>query len=163
MTMRWFRHLAAGSAKRRFPSQTLDAIQHAVAAQERGHLGEICFAVEGRLGPAELSRCRTPRERAWEVFAELRVWDTAHNTGVLVYVLLADHAIEIVADRAVAAQVDQTEWDRVYSVMQQRFAADDYEAGTIAGIEAVAAILKRHFPSDERPNPDELPDRPVVR
>jgi uncharacterized membrane protein len=163
VTGRWFRHLGLGpSAARWFPADTLDAIQHAIAEQERDHLGEICFAVEGRLGVAELIRCPTARDRAQEVFGQLRVWDTAHDTGVLVYVLLADRAIEIVVDRAVAAKVDQREWDGVCTLMRDRFTAGEYRAGAIAGVEAVAAILRRHFPADRTANPEELPDRPVL-
>lgn len=160
--MRWVRHLLTGTnARRHFPTKALDAIQHAIAEREGEHLGEICFVVEGRLGPAELMRGLTPRDRARDLFAHLRVWDTAHNTGVLVYVLLADRAIEILADRAIAAKLDQAEWDRVCAATQNRFAAGQYEAGAVAAVEAIAAILTRHFPSDGA-NPDELPDRPVV-
>ena len=161
--MRWFRHIAAGaSARWRFTPETLGAIQHAIAKQEQGHFGEICVAVEGRLHLAELVRGRTPGDRAREVFANLRVWDTVHRTGVLIYLLLADRAIEIVADRAVAAKVNQGEWDAICRLMQDGFRAGNYQAGAIAGIDAVAAVLRRYFPSDDRPNPDELPDRPVM-
>lgn len=161
--MRWFRHLVLGwPAKRHFPPETLDLIQRAIADQERNHLGEVCFAVEGRLSLTELIRCATARHRAAEVFANLRVWDTAHNTGVLIYVLLAEHAIEIVGDRAIAASIDETEWAPACARMQRHFAANDYLAGAIAGVEAITAILRRHFPADGRPNPDELPDRPVI-
>ena len=161
--MRWIRHLVDWSpAKRHFSPQTLDAIQHAIAESEPSHLGEICFVVEGRLGFAEVLRRRHPRDRAREVFAHLRVWDTTGNTGVLVYVLLADHAIEVVADRAIAARVDQAEWDGICVVMRNRFAAGEYLAGAIAGISAIGAILVREFPSDGNRNPDELADRPVI-
>jgi uncharacterized membrane protein len=161
VTVRWLRHLVEGPlARRRFPPESLDRIQAAIKRAERTHLGEVCVAIEGRLDWGHLLRGRTPRERAQEVFTHLRVWDTAHNTGVLVYLLLADHAIEIVADRAVAAKVDQAEWDRVCATMRAKFVAGDYERGAEAGVEAVAEILGRHFPSDGKENPDELPDRP---
>lgn len=161
--MRWFRHLVDWSpAKRHFPPLTLDAVQRAIADSERHHLGEVCFAVEGRLAFADVLRGRTPRDRAREVFTHLRVWDTTRNSGVLVYILLADQAIEIVADRAVAASVDQAEWDRVCALMQKHFTAGNYQGGAIAGIEAISAILVRWFPSDGTTNSDELANRPVI-
>jgi uncharacterized membrane protein len=161
--MRWIRHLFDfSSAKRHFPPATLDAIQHAIAASEHRHRGEIVFAVEGSLPLAEAFGRHSARDRAHEVFARLRVWNTERNTGVLVYVLLAEHAIEIVADRGVAAKVAEDEWRGVCALMQARFAQGDYKGGAIAGVEAITAILVRHFPADGTPNRDELPDRPVV-
>lgn len=161
--MRILRHLFDfGRARRHFPTATLDAIQHAIASSESRHLGEIVFAVEGSLGVGDVLRGRAAHERAHEVFAHLRVWDTEHNTGVLVYVLLADRTIEIVADRGVAAKVDESEWREVCELMRARFADDDYRGGAIAGVEAINDILVRHFPADGRRNPDELPDRPVL-
>ena len=161
--MRWLRHLSDISlAKRYFPSSTLDAIQHAIAASEQNHLGEICFAVEGSLPFAEVLRSRSARHRAHQVFAHLRVWNTQHNTGVLVYILLADHAIEIVADRGIAAKVAEDEWKPICALMQQHFSVGDYEKGAVAGVDAIGALLTRHFPANGRRNPDELPDRPVL-
>lgn len=161
--MRILRHLFDfGSARRHFPPATLDAIQHAIHASEHTHLGEIVVAVEGALSPREVLRGRATRDRAHEVFAQLRVWDTAHDTGVLVYVLLAERTIEIVADRGIAAKVAESEWSDVCVLMQRHFAAGEYERGAIAGVEAITAILARHFPAAGRDNPDELPDRPVL-
>jgi uncharacterized membrane protein len=161
--MRWLTHLVSGSsAKTHFPTATLDAIQHAIAASEHRHAGEIVFAVEGSLPQAQLLRGLSPRLRAHEVFAHLRVWNTEHNTGVLAYVLIADHAIEIVADRGIAAKVAEDEWRAVCSLMQQHFSVGDYRAGALAGVEAITQILVQHFPSDGRRNTDELPDRPVL-
>ncbi|GAA0722235.1 TPM domain-containing protein [Dokdonella soli] len=161
--MRWIRHLFdLSSAKRHFPPATLDSIQRAIAASEHRHLGEIVFAVEGSLPLAEAVRKRTPRERAHEVFARLHVWNTEHNTGVLVYILLAEHAIEIVADRAVAAKIDQAQWQPICAVMQQHFSAGDYERGAVAGVAAIGELLIRHFPANGEPKLDELPDRPIL-
>ncbi|MET0225911.1 MAG: TPM domain-containing protein [Dokdonella sp.] len=161
--MRWLTHLLSGSsAKKHFPPSTLDAIQHAIAASEHRHFGEIVFAVEGNLPQGELLRGHTSRRRANEVFAHLRVWNTEHNTGVLVYVLLADHAIEIVADRGIAAKVAEDEWGEVCALMQQHFAAGSYQSGALAGVDAITQILVRHFPAEGRRNADELPDRPVL-
>jgi uncharacterized membrane protein len=161
--MRALRHLFDfASAKRRFPSATLDAIQHAIAASEHRHHGEIVFAVEGSLPLNQTLRGRGARERAHEVFTHLRVWNTEHNTGVLVYLLLADHAIEIVADRAVAKNIDASEWTPICASMQQHFVAGEYERGAIAGVTAVGELLARHFPVNGERNLDELPDRPVL-
>jgi uncharacterized membrane protein len=161
--MRWLKHLIARtSAARHFPPKTLDAIQHAIAASEHRHLGEICFAVEGGLPFAEVLSGRQSRERAQAAFARLRVWDTEQNTGVLVYVLIADHAIEIVADRGIAAKVAETEWSAICALMQRAFAADEYEKGALDGVAAITEILARHFPAHGQRNADELPDRPVI-
>jgi uncharacterized membrane protein len=161
--IRWLSHLfARTTANRHFPPAALDAIQHAIAASEHRHLGEICFAVEGGLPIGEIFAGRQPRERAQEVFARLRVWDTEHNTGVLVYILLADHAIEIVADRGIAAKVGQNEWAKICVLMQNDFVRGEYQSGALAGVAAITEILVQHFPSHGQRNPDELPDRPVL-
>ncbi|HSE13758.1 MAG TPA: TPM domain-containing protein [Rudaea sp.] len=160
--MRWIRHLAAGASVRRlFPQATLDAIHRAIAAGEKRHRGEVCFAIEQAMPWRDLARGRSARERAHEVFARLRVWDTEHNSGVLIYVLVAEHAIEIVADRGIAARVDQPEWQRICDRMRERFAAGDYERGVIDGVNAVSDILARHFPDDGSTR-NELTDAPVV-
>jgi uncharacterized membrane protein len=161
--MRWLKHvLARVSAERHFAPATLDAIQQAIAASEHRHQGEICFAVEGGMPFGEVVAGRTPRERAEAAFARLRVWNTEHNTGVLVYILIADHAIEIVADRGIAAKVGEAEWREICALMQRDFANDEYEKGALAGIAAITDVLVRHFPATGERNPDELPDRPVL-
>ncbi len=161
--MRAIRHLFdLSSAQRHFPAQTLDAIQRAIAASEHQHLGEIVFAVEGSLPLQRVLRSHGARTRAEEVFARLRVWNTEHNSGVLVYILLADHAIEIVADRGIAAKVAQDEWHPACALMQQHFARGEYESGAIAGVAAIGELLARHFPVDGQRNRDELLDRPVL-
>src|SRR3954468_24060239 len=121
--MRWMRHLVANArVRRQFPRAVLDAIHQAISAGERHHEGQLCFAVEQALPLQDLTRQRTPRDRAQDVFAQLRVWDTEHNSGVLIYVLLAERAIEIVADRGIAARVVQAEWQAVCERMRERFA-----------------------------------------
>jgi uncharacterized membrane protein len=161
--MRWIRHLAAGASVRRlFPQATLDAIHNAIAAGEKRHRGEVCFAIEQAMPWRDLARGRSVRERAQEVFAQLRVWDTEHNSGVLIYVLVAERAIEIVADRGVAARVDQREWQQICDRMRERFAAHDFEPGVIDGVNAVSDILARHFPTDGTARENELTDAPVV-
>jgi uncharacterized membrane protein len=161
--MRWLKHLIARiGAERHFSPTTLDAIQHAIAESEHRHLGEICFAVEGGMPFGEVVAGRTPRERAEAAFARLNVWNTEHNTGVLVYILIADHAIEIVADRGIAAKVGEAEWRAICALMQRDFSAGEYEKGSLAGVAAITEVLVRHFPANGEPNRDELPDRPVL-
>ena len=161
--MRWLKHVVARmGAERRFPAATLDAIQHAIADSEHRHLGEICFAVEGGMPFGEVVAGHTPRQRAEAAFARLHVWNTEHNTGVLVYILIADHAIEIVADRGIAAKVGEDEWRAICALMQRDFATGDYEKGSLAGVAAITDVLVRHFPSNGQRNRDELPDRPVL-
>lgn len=147
--------------RRAFPASTLAAIETAVTAAERGHRGEIRFAVEASLGLPALLRGQSARERAVEVFAQLRVWDTAENNGVLIYVLLADHDVEIVADRGITAKVDQTEWDNIARLMEQHYRAGDFRQGTFKGIRRVSELLARHFPPGED-NPNELSNKPVL-
>ena len=128
-------------------------------ASERAHRGEIRFAVEGPLHIAHLRR--SPRERARQVFGELGVWDTAENSGVLLYVQLVDRKIEIVADRGIAVRVQQAEWDTVCRAMERSFKAGQFEAGALDAIQSVTAILARHFPPGPT-NPNELSDKPTV-
>jgi len=159
---RYFPLIGHWSVRRHFPAAVLDAIQRAIAAGERTHQGQVCFAIEGALPLHDLARGRTPRARAHEVFAHLRVWDTEHNSGVLIYVLLAEHAIEIVADRGIAARVAQGEWQALCDRMRDRFAGGDHERGAVEGVSAVSAILALHFPGDGSAKANELPDRPVL-
>ena len=147
--------------RRAFPPRALEHIEAAIRASETRHRGEIRFAVEGPLEFLEAARGLTPRERALEVFSELRVWDTEENSGVLIYLQLVDHDIEIVADRGIAARIPQEEWEAICHRMEEAFREGRYEAGVLTGIEEVSARLARHFPPSGA-NPDELPDKPVV-
>jgi uncharacterized membrane protein len=162
---RWLRHAITTplAVQRAFSSATLTRIEQAIAASEQTHSGEIRFAVEAALPWSYLRRDAPARERALMVFAKLRVWDTELNNGVLIYVELADHSIEIVADRGIARQVPQTEWDAICAAMREHFRAGRFEPGSIEAIAAVGALLARHFPlaAGER-SPDELPDRPAI-
>jgi uncharacterized membrane protein len=131
---------------RAFDRDALRAIEAAVVSCNAEHVGEVCFAVEGALHSAALWRNQSPRERALDVFARLRVWDTEHNNGVLIYVLFADRAVEIVADRAVHARVGAREWQAICDAMQEAFARGAYREGAVNGIQAVGQHLKRHYP-----------------
>jgi len=147
--------------RRSFPGTVLDAIEKAVGEAERNHRGEIRLAVEDSLPPHALWVGQTPRERAIEVFSMLRVWDTELNTGVLVYLLLADRNVEVVADRGINARVSAGEWERVCALMEAAYREGRFEQGSLEGIRAIAELLIRHFPRPEV-NPNELPNRPVV-
>ncbi len=146
---------------RAFPRAVLDRIKSEIHASEALHRGEIRFAVEAGLDLLPLLKGTTSRARAVEVFSQLRVWDTEENSGVLIYVQLVDHDIEIVADRGISAKVRQEEWDSVCLRMQQAFRARRFEQGAIEGIRRITALLGQHFPP-RAANPDELPNAPAV-
>ena len=162
--MRWIRHLFLDhlALARAFPRATLSAIERAVAAQEKRHRGELRVAIEGGLPIQALIAGRSARERALELFARLRVWDTADNAGVLVYLLLADRRVEIVADRGVDARVGATAWETICGAMQQDFAAGRFEAGVLTGLSSVSDLLAEHFPPQPGAQANELPDAPAV-
>jgi uncharacterized membrane protein len=148
--------------RRRFPRRTLAAIEGAIKACERDHSGEIRFVVESALELHAVLKAQTPRMRALDVFSQLRVWDTEHNNGVLIYVLLADRAVEIVADRGVAGgRVPQGEWDTVCRSMESHFREGRFEDGAVACVRAVAGVLAR-YPAGVRGGGNELPDAPVL-
>lgn len=161
--MRWIRHLLLDdlAVRRDFPRPVLGAIERAISTQEKRHRGELRFVVEGGLSLGPLVSGRNARERAVDVFSRLRVWDTEDNAGVLIYLLLADRRVEIVADRGIHARVGSAAWDAICGEMQSAFAAGRFEAGAILGIEAISDLLAAHFPPGED-NPNELPDTPVV-
>ena len=138
----------------------LQRLEDRVAASERHHSGEIRLCVEAGLPLSYLWRGATARERALAMFGKLRVWDTEANNGVLIYLLLAEHAIEIVADRGLARQVPQAHWDALVGGMREAFRAGRFEAGLEQAVDAVDAMLVCHFPLAEgEHNPNELPDR----
>jgi uncharacterized membrane protein len=142
------------------PAASLDAVQHAIADSERAHSGQIRFAIEPALDLGELLRGVTPRSRAIDVFSELRVWDTEHNNGVLIYLLLADRDFEIVADRGIHAHVGADGWEMIAREMEVAFRGGDFLGGITRGIASITQHLSRHFPP--RGGINELPDRPVV-
>lgn len=149
-------------AQRHFPEAVLQNIERAVRQSEHKHNGELRVVVEASLEPRALWRDQQPRARAEELFAELRVWDTAGNSGVLLYVNYADHDIEIVADRGISARVSQSEWESICREIEQAFRARRFEAGLLAGITQITALLERHFPATGGDNPDELENRPLL-
>ena len=160
---RTLRHLFSTrwGTRRRFTAEVRRRIEAAIAELERRHAGEIRFAIETGFDLPELWAGVTPRERAVNVFGQLGVWDTAGNNGVLIYVLMADHVVEIVADRAIAARVAQGEWDSLCRAMEVHFRAGRFAEGSEAGIAGVGALLARHFPG-RAGDTNEQPDSPVL-
>lgn len=162
--LRALRHAGCGvwTARRRFPEATMAALETRIAAGEIHHRGEIRLAIEAALDPWAIWRGQTPRERALEVFGTLRVWDTAGNNGVLIYVLLADRAVEIVADRAASEAIDLPVWQQICDALAAAYRADEFAGGTLAAIDRINGALAAAFPAAGGDNPDELPNRPRI-
>jgi uncharacterized membrane protein len=146
--------------RRAFSPTTLAAIERAIREAEVEHEGEIVFVVEAALDTLALLRGQTARERALEVFSRMRIWDTEQNNGVLLYVLLADRDVEIIADRGIDAHTGAQAWSDICHEMEESFGRGDYHAGSLAGIRAVAEHLRKYFGSAKRRN--ELPDEPQI-
>jgi len=147
--------------RRVFPPDVLARIEQAIKTGEATHAGQVRFVVEGALDGAPLFKNQPVRERALDVFSHLRIWDTAHNNGVLIYLLLADRDVEIIADRGIDAKVGPEGWEKICRAMEGEFRSGQFERGVIGGIAAVSRELTRHFPP-EGPHANELPDAPVV-
>jgi uncharacterized membrane protein len=147
--------------RRIFPAKVLAAIEQAIRAGEATHSGQVRFVVEGALDGATLFKGHSARQRALDIFSQLRIWDTAHNNGVLIYLLLADRNVEIVADRGIDAWLGAAGWEKICAEMERDFKAGNFEAGVIRGIEAVSRELAVHFPP-HRGDKNDLPDAPVV-
>lgn len=151
-----------GRMRHSFTPAALDALAAAITAGEHAHLGELRFAIESRLHPGAVLAGVDATQRARQVFAQLGVWDTEHNSGVLIYVLLAEHRIEIVTDRGVAARVPPAKWDGVCADLRAAYARGQWLDGSLAAIAAAHALLRDAFPADGSLNRQELPDRPVL-
>ena len=154
----WFPRLRA---RRAFPSGALKAIEAAIGDAEAHHEGEVRFVLEAALPVALLGHRVSPRARAIEVFSQLRIWDTEHNNGVLIYLSFADRSVEIVADRGINARSGKAAWERICRMMEKEFRQGLFEAGAVAGVRAIADELAQHFPGrGEKRN--ELPNKPVM-
>ena len=160
---RFFRHLFSGPwrVKQFFPESAMQNIEAEVRHNETTHTGEIRFAVEAALHPFELLAGKTPRQRAIELFAAMNVWDTEANNGVLIYLLLADHDVEIVADRGIDRIVGKEGWEAICHEMEAAFRQGHFETGALNGIRQIGKVLQGHFPADGANN-NELPDAPLV-
>ena len=149
------------SMSRLFPASALDRIERAVSASEQTHDAELRVVVEPALEFADLLKRRSSRDRAVELFAQLGVWDTAQNNGVLLYILLAEHKIELIADRGIDARVGVVRWKEICDDIAAHFKTDAPLAGVLYGIEKVGAELVKHFPKSATDR-DELPNRPIT-
>jgi uncharacterized membrane protein len=160
---RFFRHLCASRwrTRLRFTDEVDAAIEAAIRTAEARTSGEIRFVIETALDPVAAARGAAPRERAVEVFSRFRVWDTELRNGVLIYVLVADRDVEIVADRGAAAVSPPAGWEAAARRMEEEFRAGRFREGAIAGVEAVGGLLDQHFPA-RATNRDELPNQPAL-
>ena len=164
--MRWrrlLRHLLIDqwSVRRKFPPAAMRAIRDEIAGQEKRHGGELRFAVEASLPMALLWRGQDARSRAIDLFSALRIWDTEDNSGVLIYLLLADKRVEIVADRGIHGKVGVAAWEAICGEMQRAFAAGRFEQGARFGIAAVSDLIAVHFPA-RAGDRNELQNEPLV-
>jgi uncharacterized membrane protein YgcG len=161
---RWARHLLTTpwQVRRAFTAVVRQSIEQAITTSELHHRGEVRLVVEGSLDIVSLLRGLSARQRAVQWFSQLGMWDTEQNTGVLVYVLFAEHRLEIVADRGIAARVVQAEWDAISASMSAAFEAGQFEQGAVVGVQRITALLAAHFPPAATGNPDELPNRVIL-
>ena len=160
---RLLRHLfSTGRAGRRaFPPATLQAIETAIAEGEKRHRAELRLIIEPALDLQDVLNGMSTRDRARELFAQYGVWDTEENCGVLVYINLADHQVEIVADRGVGRVVPAAEWQHACRTMTSGFARGDYHGSTLAALSELNALLQRHYPDDGSTR-NQLADKPVM-
>lgn len=171
--IRFFRHLFSNpwQVKKHFSTQALQHIESAITASELKHTGEIRFVVEAGLHPYEIMGKKSPRNRAIELFSHLNIWDTEHNNGVLIYLLLADRDVEIVADRGIDKHIGYDQWDMICHEMEVMFRQGKFELGLMQGLNAVSLALEKHFPVEAIKNQrkktiqrkkNELPDKPLI-
>ena len=160
---RLIRHLAylPWLTRRILNANDLRELGQAVQASEARHRGELRFVVEGALDAGQLWRGLTARDRALELFSELRVWDTEENSGVLIYLLLADRRVEIIADRGIHQKTGAEHWATLCRAMEEFFRRGHFKEGLLEGLRGVSAQLERDYPARDR-NPDELPNTPVI-
>lgn len=172
-TMRFVKHLLSNpwQVKRHFSTQALQNIEAAIRAGETKHTGEIRFVVEAGLHPYEVLSKKTPRQRGIELFSHLNIWDTEQNNGVLIYLLLADRDVEIVADRGIDKQIGYDQWNLICHQMEILFRRGEFEQGVMQGLNAVSAALEKHFPVENikhnrkrtiQRKKNELPDKPLI-
>jgi len=158
---RTWRHLVASRARtrRKFPATVLQSIEAAIVTAEKHTSGEIRFVIETALDGADLRAGITPRDRALQTFSDLHLWNTELRNGVLIYVLMADRDVEVLADRGAAAVIQAGDWEEVCRLIEGHFHEQRFAAGSVAGVEAVGRLLAKHFPGDKR---DELPNQPAL-
>ena len=160
---RAWRHMTSGTGagKRAFPAATLQAIEQAITQGEQRHRAEVRLIVEPGLDARSAFNNVTNRQRARALFAQYGVWDTEENCGVLIYINLAERAVDIVADRHVGRLVADTEWQTICRTMTTGFAQGDYHGSTLSALEQLNTLLARHYPADG-PRPNQLPNDAVI-
>jgi uncharacterized membrane protein len=161
--IRFFRHMFSHpwQVQRHFSVEALRTIEKAISASEKMHAGEIRFVVEAGLHPYEIICKKTPKKRAIELFGRLNVWDTEHNNGVLIYLLLADRDVEIVADRGIDQHIGHDGWEEICHEMEGLFRKGQFEAGVLQGISHIGALLKQYYPQTGT-SKNEVPNKPLV-
>lgn len=165
--LRFLSHFASAAipsgwqVQRHFSKAALRRIELAIKASELTHTGEIRFVVEAGLHPLEIISKKMPKKRAIELFSLLNIWDTEQNNGVLIYLLLADRDVEIVADRGIHQHVGNDGWESICHAMELQFRRGEFEAGVLDGIRQIGALLKQHYPADGE-NENELPNATVI-
>ena len=168
--VRFFKHLVSNvwQVRHHFSTIALHNIEQAIKTSEKSHNGEIFFIVESGLHPIEILYKKTPKNRAIELFSSYKIWDTEHNNGVLIYLLLADHDVEIVSDRGIHQLVGNAAWEKICHQMEQQFKQRHFEAGVLQGIAEIGELLKTHFPntafnqSNQSKKSNELPNAPII-
>jgi uncharacterized membrane protein len=148
--------------RRRFPATVLESVEAAIAAAEARTSGEIRFIIETALDLSDLWAGITPRERALQTFSDLHLWNTELRHGVLIYVLMADRDVEIIADRGAAQRISQDDWEGACRLMEGHFREKRFAEGALAGVETVGRLLERHCPAQAGHNRDELPNQPTL-
>jgi TPM domain len=151
----WFR------LHRWFPANTMKSIRDEIARGERHHAGEICFAVESRFSFWSVLMGLNPHVRTREIFSSMRVWDTQDNSGVLIYLQLAERHIEILADRGIASRVPSETWQQICEQTIMELRQLQPEVAVLHCIEGIHILLAQYFPADEN-NPKEISDEPVI-
>lgn len=164
---RLFKHRWMDDSHRVIAPAAVQRLMQGVAASEARHSGEIRICIEAGLPNSYLLRpdsmADLTRQRALALFGKLRVWDTAHNNGVLIYLLLAERTIEVVADRGLNPHVSPAQWQAIVQRLGDALRTGRFEDGLGQALGEVAALLSIHFPLQAgEANPNELPDQPTL-
>jgi uncharacterized membrane protein len=161
--IRFIKHMFSHpwQVQRHFSTEALRNIEKAISASEKMHAGEIRFVVEAGLHPYEILCKKTPKKRAIELFGRLNIWDTEHNNGVLIYLLLADRDVEIVGDRGIDQHLGHDGWEEICNEMEVLFRKGQFEAGVLQGIAQISAELEKHFPQTGT-SKNEVSNKPLV-
>jgi uncharacterized membrane protein len=160
---RFFKHFFSHpwQVNRHLSAIALHEIEKAIAASEKKHAGEMHLVVESGLHPMEIFYKKTPKKRAIELFGRLNIWDTELNNGVLIYLLLADRDVEIVADRGIDKHVGHAGWEKICREMEDLFRKSEFEAGVLHGIDKIGAVLEKHFPITSAKK-NEISNKPLI-